>query len=68
MQPDVMMRVWDPFFSTRELGQGVGLGLKVCRTIVERLQGTIELTGVPERGTRVSVRLPDSSSPEAQRE
>lgn len=53
-------RVFDPFFSTKSetIGQGMGLGLSVTRSIVEAMQGTIELTSVAGVGTRFTVRLP----------
>ena len=56
--PDTLPRVFDPFFTTRAVGQGTGLGLTVCRDIVEAHKGTIDLASEPGRGTTVTVRIP----------
>ena len=34
-------RVFDPFFSTREAGEGMGLGLSICHTLLQRMGATI---------------------------
>jgi two-component system, NtrC family, sensor kinase len=49
-------RVFEPFFTSRPAGSG--LGLAVCKGIVEAHGGTIEVRGAEERGTEVSVTLP----------
>ncbi|MDX2284210.1 MAG: ATP-binding protein [Bacteroidia bacterium] len=42
--PDVLSKIWDPFFTTKPLGQGTGLGLGVVhRIIVQQHKGTIEV-------------------------
>ncbi|MCA9676774.1 MAG: response regulator, partial [Myxococcales bacterium] len=51
-------RVFEPFFTTKPIGEGTGLGLSVCRGIVESAGGSIALEGVEPHGTRVRVRLP----------
>ncbi|WP_442505421.1 two-component system sensor histidine kinase NtrB [Novipirellula sp. SH528] len=52
--------VFDPFFSTKAeaVGQGMGLGLAVTRSIVEAMKGTIEVTSEVNVGTRFTVTLP----------
>lgn len=55
---EVRERVFDPFFSTKEVGQGTGLGLDIARRIVvDRHDGTIEVHS-DATGTTVRVRLP----------
>jgi signal transduction histidine kinase len=63
--PEQQTRVFDRFYRvddgrTRERG-GTGLGLAICRAIVEAHGGSISLASVPERGTRLDLRLPTGS-------
>ncbi len=61
MGPRTRDRMFDPFFSTRGMGQGVGLGLSTVLGIVQSLDGTIEVETHPGRGTRIDVRIPRHS-------
>jgi CheY-like chemotaxis protein len=56
--PDVANRVFEPFFTTRSVGEGAGLGLAICHRIVQDFGGTIALRARPERGTIAEVRFP----------
>ncbi len=56
--PEVRDQIFEPFVSTKPAGQGTGLGLAVCHTIVERLGGTIAADDAPEGGARFTIRLP----------
>lgn len=58
MTQEVLEHIFDPFFTTKERGHGVGLGLAVTRTLVDRHQGKIEVQSEPGRGSRFTVRLP----------
>jgi signal transduction histidine kinase len=53
-----LSRVFEPFFTTREVGQGTGMGLTVAREIVTTAGGTIELESQEATGTTVVIRLP----------
>jgi signal transduction histidine kinase len=54
-EPD---RVFDPFYTTRAVGQGQGLGLSACYGIVQEHQGVILCTTRVEGGTTISIELP----------
>jgi signal transduction histidine kinase len=56
--PEVLPRVFDPFFSTRPLGQGMGLGLSVAYGIVQGLGGDIQVESRPPGGAQFRVRVP----------
>jgi signal transduction histidine kinase len=56
-------RAFDPFFSGREAGRGVGLGLSKARRFVEVNGGRIDLESRPGAGTRVTLRLPLATGP-----
>ncbi len=56
--PDALLgELFEPFVTSKPVGQGTGLGLAVCHTIVERLGGSIEATNT-RSGARFEVRLP----------
>ncbi len=63
---DDLDRIFDPFFTTRPIGQGTGLGLFVCRQIVDSLEGRISLDSEVGVGTTVRVELPTSPPTEKQ--
>ena len=56
--PENLARVFDPFFTTRAVGQGTGLGLTVSRDIVLVHNGSIDIESRPGAGTTVTIRLP----------
>jgi two-component system, NtrC family, sensor kinase len=51
-------RIFDPFFTLKDVGLGTGLGLSVCRGLVESAGGTIELDSTYTTGARFVVRIP----------
>jgi two-component system, cell cycle sensor histidine kinase and response regulator CckA len=59
--PDLVERVFDPFFTTKRAGVGTGLGLPICRSIVENYDGSIHVERVPSGGTRMVVELAEST-------
>jgi signal transduction histidine kinase len=54
---DILRQVFDPFVTTKAPGQGTGLGLAVCHTIVEGLGGSIEAANREQGGAAFEVRL-----------
>jgi signal transduction histidine kinase len=56
--PRLIGRVFDPFVTTKQTGEGTGLGLFVSRSIVKEAGGDITLTSEVGRGTTVRVTLP----------
>ena len=58
MTPEVKARIFEPFFSTKEQGNGVGLGLAVVYGIIERHCGKIEVASSPGSGTVFTLDLP----------
>jgi len=58
--PDVLHKVMEPFFTTKPEGKGTGLGLPICRRIVQEHNGTFDITseGVPGKGITVHIALP----------
>ena len=60
MTEEVARRALEPFFTTK--ARGTGLGLPICRKIVEAHGGTISIHSVPGQGTEVTVTLPEGPS------
>lgn len=58
IEPSIHERIFDPFFSTKDLGGGTGLGLSICKKIVEEHGGTIGMETVVGRGSTFTVKLP----------
>lgn len=57
MTPEVQERVWEPFFTTKG-EEGTGLGLDVCRRLIDAHSGRINFASTPNVGTVFDMRLP----------
>lgn len=55
---DVLPHIFDPFYTTREPGKGMGLGLYIVQEIITEHHGCIAVTANPAKGTRIILRLP----------
>jgi len=58
LPPGSMEAIFEPFFTTKEGSKGTGLGLAVCRDIVESYHGRITAQNAPDGGSIFSVYLP----------
>jgi len=57
---EVRERLFEPFVTTKEVGKGTGLGLAVCRGLVEAAGGTISAEDAPGGGARFVLTLPEA--------
>jgi CheY-like chemotaxis protein len=62
IDPALVERIFEPFFSTRAPGQGTGLGLAVCASVVAAHGGTIQAASRPGQGCRFTLQLPAAAA------
>ena len=62
MDESVLAHIYEPFFTTKEAGQGTGLGLSTTYATVHRFGGKIEVDSTPGEGTRFVISFPESPS------
>lgn len=58
ISPENLSRVFDPFFTTRDVGEGMGLGLSLCHTIIKNHEGKIVIESREGEWTQVAFDLP----------
>jgi len=66
MTPEIMARMFDPYFTTETQGEGTGLGLAISHGIVKSHHGAIDVTSIPGVGTTFRVYLPSLEGSEDQ--
>ena len=64
MRPEVLQRLFEPYFTTKEVGQGVGLGLSIAYSVITEHGGWMEVESQLGQGTEFHVFLPRSASAE----
>lgn len=62
MSSSVIRRIFEPFYTTKDVGVGTGLGLSISYSIIERHHGTIEVDSTPGVGTTFTITLPVAQS------
>jgi signal transduction histidine kinase len=60
IKPEILDRIWDPFFTTKDQGEGSGLGLGIVKGIIEKHKGKISVTSKPGE-TKFKIQLPYKS-------
>ena len=62
MSADIVQRIYDPFFTTKEVGKGTGLGLSTTLTIVKSHGGFIKVYSEVDKGTSFSIYFPSAEA------
>jgi two-component system sensor histidine kinase RegB len=58
MSAELLARIGEPFFTTKQPGRGLGLGLYLARAVIESIGGVMLIESEPGSGTRVTVTIP----------
>jgi PAS domain S-box-containing protein len=63
MSPDVVERAIEPFFSTKGIGRGTGLGLSMVHGLMAQLGGALAIHSTPGVGTTIDLWIPEAAAP-----
>lgn len=58
---DILTKIFNPFFTTKEVGKGTGLGLSISHSIIQKHNGTIEVENRPDEGVTFLIQLPTAN-------
>src|SRR6266446_226648 len=61
IRPEALLRIFDPFYTTKRPGGGTGLGLSICMSIIREHGGNIEAETLPAGGAAFTIYLPAAS-------
>ncbi len=64
--PEILERIFDPYFTTKEVGKGTGMGLAMVHGIVQSYDGFISCNSLPGAGTVFQITLPTYTEPAAE--
>jgi signal transduction histidine kinase len=67
MKPESIKRAFDPFYTTKQVGEGTGLGLYITYSIIQQHKGKIRIHSEPGKGTTVKIILPLQQEHEPQK-
>jgi two-component system NtrC family sensor kinase len=56
--PQLLKRIYEPFFTTKPVGKGTGLGLFITHRLVTEMGGAVQVRSRPDEGTAFTIRLP----------
>jgi signal transduction histidine kinase len=59
MTDDVKARVFEPFYTTKPVGRGTGLGLSTVRSVAQKFGGAVSLISAVDQGTKVELYFPE---------
>ena len=66
MNSDQIEEIFNPFFTTKDPGKGTGLGLSISLSIIDAMNGSLEVQSLPGQGSLFTVSLPVDTSGNAQ--
>jgi len=62
MTPGQVKKIYDPFYTTKDVGQGTGLGLSICYSIIEKHGGKIQVDSIKDKGATFTIIFPKSDT------
>ncbi|PIU00464.1 MAG: hypothetical protein COT74_05925 [Bdellovibrionales bacterium CG10_big_fil_rev_8_21_14_0_10_45_34] len=62
MSAETQKRIFEPFYTTKPVGEGTGLGLSISYSLIQKHGGKIEVTSKPGKGTKFTISLPVSAN------
>ena len=58
MDEEIVKNIFDPFYTTKDIGEGTGLGLSITHGIIEEHTGTVSVSSQPNKGTTFTISFP----------